>query len=208
MLAKEHCFLFPYNGNTIEALSCLPENFEFLGFIDDNPNLNGTTLGNFKVFSRDILNQYPHAKILAVPGSPDSYAFRDKIIEGINLFPSRRMNAIHKTVSVSPFATLGYNVLLMPGVVIMPNVHIGNHVCILPNTVVHHDSVIEAYCLLGSNVTIAGNVFVGASSYIGSGTSVKNGLSIGAGTLVGMGSVVIRSIAQKKRVAGCPAKEL
>jgi sugar O-acyltransferase (sialic acid O-acetyltransferase NeuD family) len=203
-----HCFFFPFNGNALEALSCLPTNFSFLGFIDDNPKLENSNFQGYTIFSRNILKKFPDAKVLAVPGNPHNFKSRGNIIDGLNLKPHQAMNAIHHSAVVSAFASIGENVLIMPGVVIMPNVSIGNHVCVLPNSVIHHGSVINDYNLIGANVTIAGNVQLGPGSYIGSGSSIKNDLRIGPRTLVGMGSVVLKNFEGDMVIAGCPAKSI
>jgi len=66
--------IFPYNGNGLEALDCLGSEYDFLGFIDDSieKQEKGET-GGHRVFSRTLIHTYPKAKILAVPGSPQTY---------------------------------------------------------------------------------------------------------------------------------------
>lgn len=204
----QQLFIFPFNGNGIEALDCVKGQYEFLGFVDDTEEKQGKHVLGFTVFSRDILKHHPHAKILAVPGSPASYTIRNKIISELNEDNARFITLIHPSASVSPFAKLGYNTLVMAGVVITANSVIGNHVCILPNTVIHHDSNIGDYSLIGSNVTVAGNSTIGSYCYIGSGTSIINGISVGDHTLIGMGSNVVRSVPEKSKIAGNPARHL
>ena len=205
---KPQLFIFPFNGNGLEALDCINGQFEFLGFIDDTKEKQGKHEFGFEVFDRTILSEYPQAKIIAVPGSPSSYTIRDQIISELNTDVSRFTTLIHPMASVSPLAMLGFNVLIMAGVVITANSIIGNHVCILPNTVIHHDSKVNDYTLVGSNVTIAGNSTVGNHCYIGSGTSIINGISIGDNTLIGMGSNVIKSVPSESKIAGNPAKKI
>ena len=120
----------------------------------------------------------------------------ERLIEGLEIGADRWARVIHPTARISPLATIGYNVLLMAGVVVTSNAVIGNHVCVLPNTVIHHDARIGDWSLIGSNVTVAGNTSIGDNCYIGSGSSIMDGLTIGAGTLVGLGSTVIRSAAR------------
>jgi len=204
----EQLFIFPFNGNGIEALDCVKGQYEFLGFIDDTKEKQGEHSFGFTVYPREILMQYPNAKILAVPGSPSSYTVRDKIIAELNTDPKRFATLIHPTASVSPFAKIGYNSLIMAGVVITANSVIGNHVCILPNTVVHHDSNVGDFSLVGSNVTIAGNTTIGNHCYIGSGASIINSITVGENTLIGLGSNVITSVPAKSKVAGNPAKQI
>jgi sugar O-acyltransferase (sialic acid O-acetyltransferase NeuD family) len=200
--------IFPYNGNGLEAIDCLGTEFNFVGFIDDTPEKQGISPFGFEVFSREILSKYPSALILAVPGSPSSYSIRKKIIDDLEISHERFATVIHPKASVSPFAKVGKNTLVMSGVVLTSNCIIGDHVCILPNTVIHHDSTIGNYTLIGSNVTIAGNTSIENNCYIGSGTSVINGISIGEHSLIGMGTNVIKSIPKYSKTVGNPARIL
>jgi len=200
--------IFPCNGNALEALDCLGTAFRCVGFVDDTPAKQGTTVAGIPVLSRSALTERPQAQVLAVPGSPASFRVRRELIEGLRVPEQRFARVVHPTARVSPHATIGHNVLIMAGVVITYNARIGNHVCLLPNTVVHHDSSVGDFALVGSNVTVAGNTVVGANCYIGSGSSIRNGLTIGAGALVGIGSNLIRDVGPDAVVAGNPAKPL
>ena len=204
----EKLFIFPFNGNGLEAVDCIQGQYEFIGFIDDTIEKQGKHEYGFEVFDREILNQFPEAKVLLVPGSSISFPIRNKIISSLNIETKNLATLIHPSASVSPFVKIGYNVLIMAGVVITSNSVIGNHVCILPNTVIHHDSNIGNYTMIGSNVTVAGNSEVGEYCYIGSGTSITNGIEIGDNTLVGIGSNVIKSIKSNSKVVGNPAKNI
>jgi sugar O-acyltransferase (sialic acid O-acetyltransferase NeuD family) len=202
----DQLLIFPYNGNGLEALSCLGNNFEFIGFVDDTPEKQGKNKLGFDVFERSALQKYPTAKVLAVPGSPTSFHIRKKIIDDLNLPQTRFATVIHPNANISPLAKIGHNVLIMAGVVMTSNTLIGNHICILPNTVIHHDSTVGDYTLIGSNVTIAGNSSVGENCYIGSGTSIINNISVGSKSLIGMGSNVIKPVPENAKAAGNPAK--
>lgn len=204
----EQLLIFPFNGNGLEALACLGNNYELVGFVDDTPEKQGKNKMGFEVFGREALQRFPHAKVLAVPGSPSSYTVRKKIIGELQVAPGRFARVVHPNASVSPLARLGHNTLIMAGAVITGNGVIGNHVCILPNSVVHHDSMVGDYTLIGSNVTIAGNTTIGAHCYIGSGTSIINGITVGDNTLVGMAATVIRSLPAASKVVGNPARQL
>lgn len=199
--------IFPRNGNGIEALDCLGDAYKCVGFIDDTPDKQGAVYG-YSVRGREALQERPDAHVLAVPGSALSYQSRAQIIFDLGIDDRRYATVIHPAARISPQAVIGYNVLIMAGVVITSNAVIGNHVCILPNTVIHHDVSIGAWTLLGSNVTIAGNTIVGENCYIGSGSSIMNGLQVGNRTLVGLGSNVIRSMVAGSKVVGNPAREI
>tara|TARA_Y100000589_G_scaffold45501_2_gene38258 strand:- start:11059 stop:11676 length:618 start_codon:yes stop_codon:yes gene_type:complete len=201
-------FIFPFNGNGLEAIDCVRDQYEFIGFIDDNIEKQGQHELGFTVYDRDKLDEYPNAKVLAVPGSPASFPSRGQIITGFMEDESRFISLIHPSASVSPFAKIGKNVLILAGAVITSNSEIGDHVCVLPNSVIHHDSNIGSYTLIGSNVTVAGNTTIEDNCYIGSGSRIINGVSIGANTLIGMGTNVIKSLSKDSKVVGNPAKQL
>jgi sugar O-acyltransferase (sialic acid O-acetyltransferase NeuD family) len=204
----EKLLIFPFNGNGLEALDCIKEKFELIGFVDDDTKKQGKTKFGFEVFSRDVIKIYKEAKILAVPGSPQSFKYRQEIIGALNISLDRYATVIHPNASVSSKANIGKNVLIMAGVVITSNAVISNHVCILPNSVIHHDTIIGEWTLIGSNVLIAGNVSVGENCYIASGSNVINDISIGNGSLIGLGSNLIKSIPKNSKVVGNPAKPI
>ncbi len=200
--------IFPFNGNGLEALSCLTKSteFEFIGFVDDTLEKQGMHEYGFQVYGREAFNNLKDTLVLAVPGSPSSFQKRNEIIDSLNLDENRFATVIHPKANISPLASIGKNVLIMAGVCVTANAKIGDHIIVLPNSVIHHDSIVDNYTLVGSNVTIAGYTSVGAKCYIGSGTSIINNISIGAETMIGMGSTVIRSLPSKSKAVGNPSR--
>ena len=206
MQEAQPLLIFPYNGNGIEALDCIGSAYRFIGFVDDTPEKRGIDPNGYPVWDREAFSRFSDARVLAIPGSPSSYRSRKEIIHGLGIAEERFASVVHPAARVSPLASIGYNVLIMAGVVITSNALIGSHTCILPNTVIHHDVVLGDWVLIGSNVTIAGNTVVEENCYIGSGSSIMNGLCVGAGALVGLGSNVISSVEAGARVVGNPAR--
>lgn len=199
-------FIFPYNGNGLEAIACIGREYEFMGFIDDTPGKQGKNEYGHMVYPREELLKHKDAYVLAVPGSPDSYLMRKKIISELSVPSGKFARIIHPTLQISPMAKIGKNVLIMAGVVITSNAIIEDHVCILPNTVIHHDVVIKKYSLIGSNVSVAGHSIIGENCYIGSGARIINNVSIGNKTLVGLGTTVIKNVPAGSKVVGNPAR--
>jgi sugar O-acyltransferase (sialic acid O-acetyltransferase NeuD family) len=200
--------IFPCNGNGLEALDCVGSEYDCIGFIDDTPEKQGIHPVGLEVFSRQMLQKYPETYVLAVPGSPSSYLKRKHHIEGLQIAKERFATVIHPRAIISVNASIGYNVLIMAGVVITSNARIENHVCILPNSVIHHDSRIGSYTLVGSGVVVAGYTTIDDNSYIGSGARIINNITIGKNTLVGMGSTVLKDVLPNSKVAGTPARPL
>jgi sugar O-acyltransferase (sialic acid O-acetyltransferase NeuD family) len=201
-------FLFPCNGNSLEAMECLEVEQKISGFIDDSVDLQRSGFCGLKVFSREIVNQNSSSKFLVVPGNPVSYLGRSNIIDSLKVDRSRFATLIHPSAVVSRSAKIGFNSVIMAGAVVGPQVVVGNHVIVMPNAVIHHDTQIGDLTIIGSNVTVAGHVTIGRNCYIGSGASLIHRISIGDSALVGMGSTVIRTIGPGVRVAGNPARDL
>jgi sugar O-acyltransferase (sialic acid O-acetyltransferase NeuD family) len=205
---RKKLLIFPYNGNGLEALDCLGDEYECIGFIDDTPEKQGRQPIGIEVFSRKILQKYMEAYILAVPGSPTSYLQRKSHIDSLQIPDKRYATVIHPRAIISTNASIGCNVLIMAGVVITSNAIIEDHICILPNSVIHHDSKIGVYSLIGSGVIIAGYTTVEENSYIGSGSRIINNITIGRNALVGIGSTVLKDVLPGSKVVGTPARAI
>ncbi len=197
--------IFPFSGTAIEAIDCLNDDWNFIGFISDDSSVIGKKFFGIEVLSRQAFRDYPNAYVLAVHGSPTSFKERTLILNSLNIDPKRFATLIHNKASVSTHALIGINVLIMAGAVITTNAVIGDHVVVLPNTVIHHDSVIGDYTLIAANVTVAGGVLIGNNCYLGAASSYKNGITIGQYSLVGIGANVINSFSEKSKLVGNPA---
>jgi sugar O-acyltransferase (sialic acid O-acetyltransferase NeuD family) len=207
--------LFPFGGNARESLAAILDinrismEWDLIGFIDDDPATWSKDCCGVKVLGgREVLEEFPDARILAVPGNPDKYLQRKEVIEGLSLESSRFSRIIHPTVVISTDSKIGYNTILMPNVVISCGVTIGNHCVILPNTVISHDSSVGEFSCVGSNVTISGHVSIGAHCYRGSGTTIRDNIAVGERTMVGIGSTVISDFNAGLVVAGNPARTI
>ncbi len=212
---SKQLIIFPFGGNgreaaaTIVGNSLLKEEWELLGFIDDEPGVHGQESCGVPVLGgSDILNKFPDAQILAVPGNPQNYLKRKDVIDRLDLKQERFARIISPTAVVSQDTEIGYNTLLLANVVVGSAVSIGSHCIILPNTTVGHDSTIEDYCCIGANVAVSGQVMIQSQCYVGSGTAIRDNVTIYEQSLVGMGSNVVSDIEKKTIVAGNPAKSL
>lgn len=204
---KEDLLIFPFGGNAIEALDSIDESkYNVLGFFDDSKEKIGSHYAGVKVFSRQILEEFPCAKILAVPGSYKSYKKRKEIIDSLNISIDRFATIIDSTAKIGKQVRLGYNSLIMANTVITSNCKVGNHCVILPNSTLHHDSEINDYTLLAANVTVAGNSIIGKSCYLGSSVTIKDNLTIVENCLIGSGSNVVSDIKTEGVYIGNPAK--
>ncbi len=211
----QELLLFPFGGNAREAASVVQAinrqqpTFELLGFVDDNPELQGHDYHEVPVLGgREVLDRYPNAQVLACPGRAENFRRRDKIIALLDLEPERFATVLHPSVEVGLGSHIGTNCLLMSGVALTGNVTLGNHCVILPNTVVSHDVSVGDYTMIGSGVSVSGSVELGRLCYIGSGSKIIQEITIAEGSLVGLGAVVIRPTEPNSVVVGNPARPL
>ena len=211
----QQLIIFPFGGNGREALvSAIEANkishqWDILGFVDDNQDTWGKDMAGYKVLGdRSVLEKYPEAKVLAVPGNAQTYLKRQSIIEGLNLKKERFATIISPNAVVSPDAVIGCNTFVMPYVFVACGVSLGNHCIILSHTLIHHDSVVDDYNCIGSSVTISGDVKVEKNCYIGSGTNIKEKIIVGERSLLGLGSNVVSNITPQVTVVGNPARVL
>ncbi len=205
--------IFPFGGNAKEALiAILAQNsmkptWNVLGFIDDDAHLWGQEFCGIKVLGGSkIASDLPSTQVLAVPGKPENYNQRDKIIQRIEIDHERFATVLDPTVRVAPDALIGKNTLLMANVVISCSVKVGNHCVVLPNTVISHDSYVGDYSVIGSNVSISGSCNISQNCYIGSGTRIKDHITVGSQSMIGIGSCVINDVEENEIVAGNPAR--
>jgi acetyltransferase-like isoleucine patch superfamily enzyme len=83
------------------------------------------------------------------------------------------------------------------------------------------DIVIEDNVIIGPGVTlicagqdsnpitrydVGGKIIIKSGAYIGANSTIRYGVTIGEGSTVAAGSIVVKSVAAKSIVGGCPAK--
>lgn len=204
----EKLLLFPFSGNAKEALDAAFGQFEVVAFIDDSPNIQGTSYMGIPVLSRDALHRFSDAKVLAVPGNEFNFAKRGELIHSLGLSAERFANLVHPKATLGNYLQLGSNNLILAGTVLTSNVKLEDHCIILCNSTIHHDTTIGSLSIVGSNVVVAGGVQIESNCYIGSGSCIKNGLTIQKGTIVGLGSNVISNFPSNAKLVGNPARDL
>lgn len=117
-------------------------------------------------------------------------------------------NAISQRARVSPSATLGHGILIMPGAVINAESDIGDFCIVNTNAVVEHDCRVGIACHVAPGSVLGGRVRLEDEVFIGTGASVIPNLAIGKGATVGAGAAVVSNIDANVTVVGVPARPL
>jgi sugar O-acyltransferase (sialic acid O-acetyltransferase NeuD family) len=213
-MTVQQLVLFPYGGNTrealtaIEALNAEGANIEIGGFLDDF--LDQTALVNYPLLgTREAWSEWRgRAKLLAAPGSPSNYLSRQALIDSFSIEEHDWARIIDPSARLAASAKIGFNALIQAHCYVGANAKIGNHCVVLPHVVVSHDSTVGDYTMIGAHASISGDVTIGKNCYIGAASSFHHGVKIGDGALVGVGATVIRDVPARAVVVGNPARVL
>jgi sugar O-acyltransferase (sialic acid O-acetyltransferase NeuD family) len=193
----------------VQACNAVRPTWDVLGFLDDDPALQGTSVDGVAVVGRvDDLLLHPSAAAVVTIGNPSNFTWRRLIVERLGSLPGRWATVVHPSASIPASATVGPGTVVLAGVVATTGVKIGAHVAVMPSVVLTHDDVVCDFATLGSGARLAGDVTVGEGAYIGAGALVREHCRIGAWALVGMGAGVTGDVPDGEVWAGLPARRL
>jgi UDP-perosamine 4-acetyltransferase len=116
------------------------------------------------------------------------------------------INAISRYAYISPSASLGSGIAIMPGAVVNAEVCIQDYVIVNTGASIDHESVLGEACHIAPGSHLSGNVRVGEGALLGTGTQVIDGMTVGAWSILGAGAVVVRNIPEQCLAVGVPAR--
>ncbi len=178
-----------------------------LGFLDDNPRLEGQArlglpvLGAIASYSR----YEPSGLTLGIGDTTQ----RRRVVQRCG--PAAHhlwRNAIHPRATIAASARLGRGVTVSAGAVVNPDATLGDHVIINTGATVDHECVVAAYGHIAPGAHLAGCVRIDEGALVGTGANVCPGCSIGAWSIVGAGAAVVRDIPAGVTAIGVPARLL
>lgn len=189
----------------IEDINKIKKEWNILGFVDDNRNVQGKLLNDFEVLGDiDWLLRQDLYAVEAI-GNPIAKKVIMERLERSNVkFPT----LIHPSVVFSERAVIGEGSIICPGSILTVNISIGKHVIINFNCTVGHDSIIGDFTTILPGVNVSGAVTIGDCVNIGTGSAIINNVNIGANTTIGAGAVVVRDLPSDCTAVGVPAKPI
>lgn len=203
------------SGNCVDILDSMLENnrlsdqpvYEPLGFLDDNQDLQATSLHGYPVLGplRAAVN-FPQAFFVSAIGSAQSFRHKPRLLQSLGLPRERFVSICHPSAQVSRWARIGLGCVVLQQVTLAAGAQLDDHVVVLPSSVVSHDAQIGDYSILAGGVIVSGFTRIESNCYLGAGSVIRERLTIGSGALIGMGSVVVRSVAAGQTVVGNPAR--
>ncbi|WP_279120016.1 acetyltransferase [Fusobacterium varium] len=189
----------------IEEINKKNEQWNILGFIDDNSENVGKSLNGYKIIGNtDYLNEM-NKNIYAVIAIGNGKT-RKKIVEKLK---KRKFGIlIHPNVSISNSISIGEGSIICSGNILTVNISIGKHVIINLDCTIGHDAVIKNFSTFLPGTNLSGETIVEECSTLGTGSTVIQGIKIGKNVMVGAGAVVIRDIIDDSTAVGNPARTI
>jgi sugar O-acyltransferase (sialic acid O-acetyltransferase NeuD family) len=190
----------------VDAVNDIDPTWSFLGFADDDPDLQGASVAGHPVLGPvGAVDDHPEARLLVCVASPTRNVARKALAERLGP-PERFATVVHPAATVSRSTVLGPGTIVLAGTVTTADVGIGAHVIVMPGVVLTHDDVVKDFATFGAGARLGGRAHVGEGAYIGSGASVREDRSIGSWSLVGMGAVVTKDVPPYEVWVGAPAR--
>jgi sugar O-acyltransferase (sialic acid O-acetyltransferase NeuD family) len=180
-------------------------NFELIGFVDDDPLLQGRPILDGLVVlgpTRDLDNWAHELIVVAVGNNAD----RRRLFTLLSQTGERFATIVHPDASVARETTLGAGSVVFAGVVVNVHAHIGANVILNTAASVDHDSRVGDHAHIAPGAHLAGGCYVGAGTLIGIGAVLLPGRSVGSDVVIGAGAVVVNDLPDRVTAIGVPAR--
>lgn len=183
---------------------------EVIGFIDDNPELQGhrvlgvPVLGAFAQLPELIRKHNIEGVVVAY--SDRLLRLREERFKQCRELGLKPINIIHPSAVIARSVTIGDGTLVGRGVMIEPEVKIGDNCSIHRGSTIGEDCVLEENVWLSGGVNLAAFVTVGKNTMFGTGANTISKRHIGKDVIIGAGAVVIDDVPDAVTVVGVPAR--
>jgi len=178
-----------------------------LGFLDDDPSLQGKTVADLPVLGPLEWARSHGAPLKVAVGLGQSGPKRKVVARlrtmGDHLtFPP----VIHPFSSVGPRVELGEGVVVKPGVVVSCDVKVGEFSVLGTSSTLGHDSRVGAYNFLAAGSRLAGYATIQDDCVTGLNTCIIANRTMRNGSISGAGAVIIHDVHEGDTVVGVPAR--
>lgn len=213
-MRKPDAIIWGGTGNFKVLCELLADQYEIIGFFDNNPAVEKEyrgipCLGTRKDFDRWLDSYRDNEKpSFIVSIGPGHGAIRLALHEELKGFGLQPITAVHRTAFVAPSVTVSEGSQIYAGSSVCVDAVIGKACIINTSASVDHECVIEDGATIGPGAVLAGVVRVGRNADIYTGAVILPRVTIGEGAIVGAGAVVLKDVPAGAVVVGNPARQI
>lgn len=189
----------------IEEINKVSTQWNILGFVDDNEEIQGTEVNGYKVVGNIEWLNKQELNVVSAIGDP---IIKKKIIERLKSSKNTYPVLIHPSVIYSDRVSFGEGSIICAANILTTDIKIGEHVIINLDCTIGHDAILGDYTTVLPSVNVSGFVETKDCVSIGTGSAIIQGVSIGENTIVGAGSVVVKDLPANCTAVGSPAKPI
>ena len=175
------------------------------GFLDDDPDRTGSTVGGVSVLgTTELMPQLASEfRFLIGVGDPDPRrAVAERVLEAGGEFAL----AVHPSAVIYGDVSLGPGTVIGAGAVVAANTTFGPQCLVNLGATVGHDCRLAAYATVAPGSNLGGFVTMEEGSFVGLGGVVVPGKTIGSWSKLGPGSVLLEDLAPDRIAFGVPAR--
>lgn len=191
---------------TVRALQ-LKMDWEFKGFLDDNPQALDSYPYTEKILG-GIRDYRPQKDEFLVMGIATPTSRKLEIAEGLLERGAKFISLIHPATEIGANVKIGRGCIISPNVAMSCDIEIGDFVTINGFTGIGHDARIGSGCSLHAFVNVNGFAQLGRGVEVGSHGCILPGAKVGDFAKIGAGSVVLKNVKPGTTVFGVPAKRI
>ena len=197
------------NPETIRVINAIKKNnkdFEFLGFVDNDPKKWGKEFYGYPIFGGlDKVKKLAKAGILFCNLITRDTLTRYETSKALVENDAKLANLIHPSVNLE-MIKIGIGNYIQENVILQAGVSIGNNSSIHTGSLIGHETKIGNSAFIAHGCNISGKVTIEDGVFVGVGATILPRLTIGKWSIIGAGAVVIDNVPSYSVVVGVPAK--
>lgn len=204
---KENCIIVGAGTYGQVYAEYLKEDYNILGYIDDNPNLINQEINGIKVLGdfKYLLSKVEISTNVFIPIGNNK--IRELLLKKVIESGFKSPNFIHYSCEIHESVKIGKCVYILPNTNIMPSTIVKDYVLISMGVNIAHHTVIEEGCFFSQGSNIGASVIFEKNVFCGIASTVMTGVKrVGKDAIIGAGSVIIRDVPDYAVVVGNPGK--
>lgn len=181
------------------------EKFDFIGFLDDDPNKKGQLIAGIPVLGTlELLPDFIKQNIAVVWG----IAFpkiKASLVEKVKHLDAEFPTLISEKAWISNEVAIGKGCIIYPGCSINYETVVGDFVVMNMNCALGHNVSLGDFTSLAPGVNLGGYTKIGDRTDMGIGAATKQFIEIAKGCVVGGQAMVTKSFPSDSIIKGVPA---